>query len=116
MMSKKRLNCPNCGAPITGIRCEYCGTQFLDFATIDMDEPFYIRIKQGNGLMTCKAMVKEFNVHCEPPEFDILYARDLPFYRPNISGNRMDMELRMESVVHDSNNILYEIMEVEEDD
>ena len=21
-------NCPNCGAPITGPRCEYCGTQF----------------------------------------------------------------------------------------
>jgi predicted amidophosphoribosyltransferase len=21
-------NCPNCGAPITGSRCEYCGTVF----------------------------------------------------------------------------------------
>ena len=21
-------NCPNCGAPITGARCEYCGTVF----------------------------------------------------------------------------------------
>ena len=21
-------NCPNCGAPITGDRCEYCGTVF----------------------------------------------------------------------------------------
>ena len=21
-------NCPNCGAPITGWRCEYCGTVF----------------------------------------------------------------------------------------
>ena len=21
-------NCPNCGAPITGVRCEYCGTVF----------------------------------------------------------------------------------------
>lgn len=21
-------NCPNCGAPIKGSRCEYCGTQF----------------------------------------------------------------------------------------
>ena len=22
-----KLNCPNCGAPITGIQCEYCGTR-----------------------------------------------------------------------------------------
>mgnify|MGYP004657774481 CR=1 FL=1 len=21
-------NCPNCGAPITGTKCEYCGTVF----------------------------------------------------------------------------------------
>lgn len=24
----KGLNCPNCGAPITGDKCEYCGTVF----------------------------------------------------------------------------------------
>lgn len=24
----KDLNCPNCGAPITGDKCEYCGTVF----------------------------------------------------------------------------------------
>jgi uncharacterized Zn finger protein (UPF0148 family) len=23
-------NCPNCGAPITGKRCEYCDTWFVD--------------------------------------------------------------------------------------
>ena len=22
------LNCPNCGAPVTGQKCEYCGTRF----------------------------------------------------------------------------------------
>ena len=22
----ERTNCPNCGAPLTGCRCEYCGT------------------------------------------------------------------------------------------
>lgn len=113
MRNKKRLNCPNCGAPITGIKCEYCGTQFLDFATIDMDYPFYIRVKQGNHLMTCKAKVKEFNVHCEPPEYDILYANDIPIYRTNISsGNQLEMELRMESVIYGENDILYEVMEV----
>ena len=24
----KRTNCPNCGAPITEMKCEYCGTDF----------------------------------------------------------------------------------------
>ena len=24
----KRTNCPNCGAPITGMKCEYCGIDF----------------------------------------------------------------------------------------
>lgn len=26
--TKKYTNCPNCGAVITGIKCEYCGTNF----------------------------------------------------------------------------------------
>lgn len=34
-----KSNCPNCGAPITGNKCEYCGTVFYDFskeiATLD---------------------------------------------------------------------------------
>lgn len=25
---KKQMNCPNCGAPMKGSRCEYCGTEF----------------------------------------------------------------------------------------
>lgn len=24
----KKTNCPNCGAPITSMKCEYCGTDF----------------------------------------------------------------------------------------
>ena len=24
-------NCPNCGAPITGLECEYCGTSFRGY-------------------------------------------------------------------------------------
>ena len=114
MNKKKRLNCPNCGAPITGIKCEYCGTQFIDFATIDMDRPFYIRVKQGNLLMTCKARVNEFNIRVEPDTMDILYANDVPIYYP-CSRKRLDMELKMESVVRNDNDILYEVMEVEEE-
>lgn len=28
LVYNKRTNCPNCGAPITGMKCEYCGTDF----------------------------------------------------------------------------------------
>lgn len=28
-MEKEKANCPNCGAPIKGGRCEYCGTKFV---------------------------------------------------------------------------------------
>jgi len=30
----KQTNCPNCGATITGPRCEYCGTAFEDYKVI----------------------------------------------------------------------------------
>lgn len=33
---KNRLNCPNCGAPITSKTCSYCGTTFINY--IDEDE------------------------------------------------------------------------------
>ena len=38
-------NCPNCGAPIETEKCPYCGTVFLDFAAMDADQPFYMKVK-----------------------------------------------------------------------
>ena len=28
LSTKHSTNCPNCGAPITSSKCEYCGTDF----------------------------------------------------------------------------------------
>ena len=28
-MSLEPFTCPNCGAPLKGLRCEYCGTEFF---------------------------------------------------------------------------------------
>ena len=28
LTQNKHTNCPNCGAIITGMKCEYCGTDF----------------------------------------------------------------------------------------
>ena len=30
-------NCVNCGAPLEGLKCEYCGTEYLDKNTIRAD-------------------------------------------------------------------------------
>ncbi len=36
--------CPNCGAPITGAKCEYCGTVF-NFEAVDRaSDEHYIKL------------------------------------------------------------------------
>lgn len=48
-------NCPNCGAVITGSKCEYCGTVF--------DESVYVQTKPLN--MTAEEFVEELNRWCK---------------------------------------------------
>lgn len=76
----KQDNCPHCGAAITTEKCPYCGTLFYDFACIDTDKPFYIKIKRGNQVHRCKVMLTgmQYNVTCD----DIVnYADNGPYYR-----------------------------------
>lgn len=60
-----KLNCPNCGAPIDKEtnKCPYCNTSYFDLSCIDINgqEPFYLKIKDGNMVFT--SLVK-FN-NCE---------------------------------------------------
>lgn len=36
---KRRTNCPNCGGPlpVSGLKCEFCGTRIIDLTMIDFD-------------------------------------------------------------------------------
>jgi len=79
MRDKTELNCPNCGAPITGERCEYCGSVFYDWACIDADKPFFIKNKHGNMVRMSKAVLTgiKFTEECTPVS---LYA-DNVIYR-----------------------------------
>ena len=53
---RDKLNCPNCGAPISNTNCPYCGAVFYDFAEIDAEKPTYIRIRwHGNQLIFFRA-------------------------------------------------------------
>ena len=51
-------NCPNCGAPLTGFKCKYCGAVFYDFASLSFDTPIFMRIKLPNGnVITAKTIM-----------------------------------------------------------
>jgi hypothetical protein len=47
MRKKSELNCPNCGAPITGEYCPYCGSVFYDWAALDSNKPKVIPGRAG---------------------------------------------------------------------
>lgn len=56
-------NCPNCGAPIgMDDRCSYCGTMFLDVSHIPLNEPFYLRVRGGFGVITSKVVCRSLQV------------------------------------------------------
>lgn len=56
------LNCPNCGAPIVGDRCLYCGTVFYDFAAIDMDKPSYIKMRLNGHVVIFKGILRNVDI------------------------------------------------------
>lgn len=64
-INARRLNCPNCGAPIEGQRCAYCGTVFYDFSCIDVSSPCVIRLRTGDRIFEALMSVRDldFNVH-----------------------------------------------------
>ena len=94
-MSKK-LNCPNCGAPITGIQCEYCGTQFFNIADMIVGEPGYLRMKLGNSVNFFKAVPTWIGVKMTPGDSVSFYSDDKPISvmrrSPDITVN---VELRL---------------------
>lgn len=60
MRKQSELNCPNCGAPITGEYCPYCGSVFYDWAALDVNEPKYIKFKLGSKVVMAKAIMRHY--------------------------------------------------------
>lgn len=73
----RATNCPNCGAPIEGAKCPYCGTLLLDFADIEMDQPSFVRIKVGGNIMMLRVIPRSLDISYD--EQPILYADNVPF-------------------------------------
>lgn len=71
----KQLNCPNCGAPITGSVCDYCGSVFLDFGAIELFKPLWLRVKLKGQLVCLRVIPNRFSVDTDMTEYN-LYADD----------------------------------------
>ena len=107
---REKLNCPNCGAPITGEKCEYCGTLFYDFASIELYKPSYIRIKYNGKLIIFKALPTCINMTQEYPSMRCLETSStLKYSQLNYPSMKMNVEFQ---AMPDENEILYKAVEV----
>lgn len=62
-------NCPNCGAPLIGLKCNYCGAVFYDFASLSFDTPIFMRIKLPNGnVITAKTKMTRCDLEIKDNE------------------------------------------------
>ena len=71
---REKTNCPNCGAPISGIKCEYCGTQFFDLADFDLYKDGFLRMRVDGKAMLCKVTPRFVRIDCsdaQAPELAI---------------------------------------------
>lgn len=75
-VDNRKYTCPNCGAPIKGEECSFCGTRFIDFACIDTDKPFLLKIKQGEKIFVAVAQLSSVEMKTD---MNILYADNAPF-------------------------------------
>lgn len=95
------LNCPNCGAPIAGDRCPYCGTVFYDFASIDMDKPSYIKMRLNGHVVIFKAVLQNVETTITPCSY---YADNA------IVTTHGDMSVSVDFAVIPDNGVLYKVV------
>ena len=84
VMSERRTNCPNCGAPIDPAlcKCPYCGTAYTDLSVLQLGEgPQWIRVNLGTRdtphcvMMRCALMSFEYEVSVDSiPEVEMRFA------------------------------------------
>lgn len=108
MRDQKYLNCPNCGAPVTGEKCQYCGTVFYDWAGIDSNKPFYIKMKLNNKLVMFKAVMSSLDIEIKSNEDNAYYCNNIIAY----FDSYQEMEIKPVFKVIPEDNILYTVMKV----
>ena len=73
---EKTTNCPNCGAPIEGDKCSYCGTEIIDLCCLDTDKPFYVKLRNNGQIVKFKAMTRGINIESQ---YDYAYGTCLAY-------------------------------------
>lgn len=88
-------NCKNCGAPIEGTKCPYCGTYYYDLTVLDMQHPGIVKINTPHGVLEGWMYIQNANVSFEP-----IYSepyRDINgiLYRPlkELTQTKIDLTL-----------------------
>lgn len=88
-------NCPNCGAPINGEKCPFCGTVFIDWAVIDMNNPFYLKFKYRDSITRGRCICEKFAYAIQPDEeIHCSYDNSSMLITPNRLTYTMDIHLR----------------------
>ena len=85
-MSDGERTCPNCGAPIVGFECPYCGATFYDFASLSFDKPVFIRYRNTDGqVLLLKTYLTNMNYEVSAREatclhtgFDVIAVQQQP--------------------------------------
>lgn len=107
---REQLTCPQCGAPITGTECKFCGVTFYDFSTLDMNKPCYIRLKTGKFINIFKAIVTKADFNMESND-TVLYCDDNPYV--TINAPKCSLDISMD--ILDDDGIFLTRKEIEND-
>jgi hypothetical protein len=103
-----KLNCPNCGAPISPEtnKCPYCNTSYFDLSSIDIDnnEPFYLKIRMGKMILTQLVRVlPDMSINVESNSCSACDSLGNKLYNFSIS-NDMFINLNFQAVPQDFNH------------
>lgn len=55
-------NCPNCGAPLNGVQCGFCGTYMYNVADLSAEKPTFIRLNLGGNWVMLRVLVTELEL------------------------------------------------------
>lgn len=81
-------NCPNCGAPIDGDKCPYCGTRLINIAELEPGETIWLIFKDDqnkNIIHASRVLVKHIGVSMSQ-DSTVFYADGTPihYYNPTM--------------------------------
>lgn len=91
------LTCPQCGAPITDEKCEYCGVIFYDFACVECNKPFYLKIKHDDQIRIYKVLMDDARVTTTMDNAPVFYADNIK-YSSIVAPETVDIDLHFHMV------------------